>query len=123
MDEKGLRELLLQRLYVELLLFKDSVLQKEKEDIFSDSYKIEVYVNLYEIFMERAGCLKEDAIRGLLNLKSGILEAVYQEWLSRNDSFYDELSAYVSDELELFSAMGRNNGKESGDGKEPDQAA
>ena len=42
MDEKGLRELLLQRLHMELLLFKDSMFQKEKEDIFKDSYRIEI---------------------------------------------------------------------------------
>ena len=51
MDEKGLRELLLQRLHMELLLFKDSMFQKEKEDIFMDSYRIEIYVNLYEILL------------------------------------------------------------------------
>ena len=57
MDEKGLRELLLQRLHMELLLFKDSMLRKEKEDIFKDSYKIEVYVDLYEVFVENAADL------------------------------------------------------------------
>ena len=126
MNEKKLRELLLQRLHMELLLFKDSVLQKEKEDIFRDSYKIEVYVNLYEIFMERAGCLKEDTIRKLLNLKSGILETIYQEWLDKNDIFYEELCDYVSYELVLLLEMGQlgcDNGTERRDRKESDQAA
>ena len=39
MGEKELRELFQQRLYMELMFFKDSVLQKEKGDIFKDSYK------------------------------------------------------------------------------------
>ena len=42
MDEKELGELFLQRLYIEYMLFKDSVLRKEKKDVFKDSYKIEV---------------------------------------------------------------------------------
>ena len=50
MDEKELKELLRERLHMELQLFKDSMLLKEKEDIFRASYEIEIYVNLYEIF-------------------------------------------------------------------------
>ena len=51
MEENGLRDLLSKRLYIELQLFKDSMLQREKEDIFQSSYEIESYVNLYAIFM------------------------------------------------------------------------
>ncbi len=105
MDEKGLRELLLQRLHMELLLFKDSMFQKEKEDIFMDSYRIEIYVNLYEILVEHADTLGADTMRMLLNLNYGILETVYQKWLGKKDSFYDELNTYVCNELESVSAM------------------
>lgn len=49
MDEKELRELLRARLHMELQLFKDFMFQKEKVDIFKSSYRIEIYVNLYEI--------------------------------------------------------------------------
>ncbi len=78
MDEKELRELLRERLHMELQLFKDSLLRKEKEDIFRDSYKIEIYVNLYEIFAAHADSLTADMIRRLLHLNVGILETVYQ---------------------------------------------
>ena len=91
MGEKGLRELLLQRLHMELLLFKDSMLQKEKEDIFKASYRIEIYVNLYEILMTQTENLQCGMIRGLLELNFGILDHLYQEWLDREDSFYMEL--------------------------------
>ena len=126
MDEKELRGLLVQRLHLELLLFKDSVLLKKKEDIFTSSYKIEIYVNLFEIFTECAGALKEDTVRGLLNFNSGILESFYQEWMEREDGFYDELNTYVCDRLELITEMGRTGeagGKESGDGTGQCQAA
>ena len=107
MDEKGLRKLLLQRLHMELLLFKDSMLRKEKEDIFKDSYKIEVYVDLYEVFVENAADLDEDTMRGLLNLNFGILGSVYQKWMERKDGFYDDLQDYACGELRNISEMGR----------------
>ena len=49
MDERELREIFLERLHVELHLFRDSMMQKSKADIYSNSYKIEIYINLYEI--------------------------------------------------------------------------
>ena len=126
MDEKGLRELLLQRLHMELLLFKDSMFQKEKEDIFMDSYRIEIYVNLYEILVEHADTLGADTMRMLLNLNYGILETVYQKWMGKKDSFYDELNTYVCNELEPVSAMADevySDEKEGDDGTGYDQAA
>lgn len=124
MDEKGLRELLMQRFHMELLLFKDSMLQREKEDIFKESYKIEVFVDLYEIFVEAAADLDEDTMRGLVNLNFGILESVYQKWMERKDGFYDDLQDYASRELGIISEMGRTGGeKEDDDGTGCNQAA
>lgn len=126
MDEKELRGLLLQRLHMELLLFKDSILLMKKEDIFTSSYKIEVYVNLYEVLVELVEHLKEHAMRTLLNLSFRILDSFYQEWMEREDGFYFELSAYVHDRLELISEMGRvddGSGKEDTDGAGENQAA
>ena len=124
MEEKGLRELLLQRLHMELLLFKDSMLQKEKEDIFKASYRIEIYVNLYEILLVHTENLQCGMIRGLLALNSGILDHLYQEWLDREDSFYAELREYACYELETIPKKADPYaGEEEKDGTEPDQAA
>ena len=124
MDEKGLRELLLQRLHMELLLFKDSMLQKEKEDIFMDSYRIEIYVNLYEILLVHTENLQCGMIRGLLALNSGILDHLYREWLDREDSFYVELKEYACGELEVMPGKINPGAKKEGEhGTEPDQAA
>ena len=124
MDEKELRELFRERLHMELQLFKDSMLQKDKEDIYMASYKTEIYVNLYEIFAAHADSLPCDTIRKLLNLNFGILEAVYQEWLGEEDSFYDELKAYACSELENISQTGRaERGKGDEDGEGLDKAA
>lgn len=79
MDEKKLRELLRVRLHMELNLFKDSILQKAKEDIYRASYKIEVFVNVYvyEILLEDADVFGTEEVRTLLYWEHGILEALY----------------------------------------------
>ena len=124
MDEKELRELLRERLHMELQLFKDSMLQKDKEDIFKASYKIEIYVNLYEIFAAHADSLPGDTIRRLLKLNLGILEAVYQEWLGEEDGFYDELRDYACSELEnILKMRSPKSGKDDENGKGIDTAA
>lgn len=124
MDEKELRELLRQRLHLELMLFKDSMLQKEKADIFKASYRIEIYVNLYEILLMYADDLQSNVMRGLLRLDFGILDFLYREWLDREDSFYKELREYACYELEaLPKKAGPYAEGEEKDGTESDQAA
>ena len=100
------------------------MLRKEKEDIFKASYEIEIYVNLYEIFMADIENLEADILRGLLNLKSGIMAHIYQEWLSREDSFFEELRSYACDELRFISESENPDCREEGeDGAGSDKAA
>lgn len=105
MDGKELRELLMERLHIEIQLFKDSMYQRTKKEIFQASYEIEVFINIYEIlleFLEEAGEPDEGTVRGLSYWKYGILETLYQEWLGREDSFYDELCPYVGSEVRVI---------------------
>ncbi|MEZ3462623.1 MAG: DUF3848 domain-containing protein [Lachnospiraceae bacterium] len=90
MDLKELRDLLLKRLHIELQLFKDSILRQSKEEVYKSSYKIEVFVNSYEILVEDMEGLDEDTVRGLLYQNFGILDFLYQEWLTREDCVFDE---------------------------------
>lgn len=124
MDEKELRELLQQRFHLELMCFKDSMLQHGKEDIFKASYRIEIYVNLYEILLVHTENLQSGVIRELLGLGFGILDHLYQEWLDREDGFYEELKEYACNELEAI--LGKVNWdaeQEEKNGTESDQAA
>lgn len=124
MGEKELRELFQQRLYMELMLFKDSMLRKEKGDIFKASYKIEVFVNLYEILLVHAEKLQGGMIRELLGLNFGILDSLYQEWLDREDNFYEELREYACYELEALPEKAEPYAeKGEKDGTKSDQAA
>ena len=121
MGEKELKELLLERLHIELNLFKDSMLQKEKKEIYEGSYKIEVFVNVYEILLEEAANLDMETIRGLLYWRYGILESLYQEWLTRDDGSYEELRVYVNDEVRVIAQP--EDGKEEKGGTELGKAA
>ena len=124
MDDKHLRETLLERLHVEIQLFKDSMLCRDKEDIYAECYKIELYINIYEILVEETDRMPELLLRKLLYQNFGILDAFYQEWLGRDDSSYAELREYVEDELEVRLAdNGNYDGKENGNGKGYNKAA
>lgn len=123
MDEKELRELLLERLHVELHLFKDSMLQRTNKEIYEASYKIEVYVNVYEILMEEVENLDIETIRGVLHWRYGILGSLYEEWLGRDDNSFDELKAYVGSELGVMAQEDISCRKELEDGTKSDQAA
>ena len=124
MDEKELRGLFVQRLYLEYMLFKDSMLQREKKDIFHESYKIEIYVNLYEILLAYAENLNSSTIRELLKLDFGILGYLYQKWQYREDSFYEELRECAYSGLEAVLEKDKEDGrKDDEDGEESDQAA
>ena len=123
MEEKELKELLSEKLHVELHLFKDSMLCKTKMEIYESSYKIEVYVNVYEILMEEVENLEIETVRGVLHWRYGILESLYEEWLGRDDNSFDELKSYVGSELGVMAQGDISCRKEKEDGEEPCQAA
>ena len=123
MEEKELKELFSERLHVELYLFKDSMLQKTKKEIYEASYKIEVFVNVYEILLEDTENLDSGTIRGNLHWKYGILESLYEEWLGRDDNSFDELKSYVGSELGVMAQGDISCRREREDGEERYQAA
>lgn len=123
MDEKELKELLLERLHLELYLFKDSMLRQTKKEIYEASFKIEVYVNVYEILLENVESLDTGTVRGLLDWKYGILESLYQEWLGYQDNSFDELKAYVGGVLEMIVQLAGMAERREQDGTGFNQAA
>ena len=123
MEEKELRELFLERLHIELHLFKDSMLRKTKKEIYEASYKIEVFVNVYEILMEEVENLDIETVRGILHWRYGILESLYEEWLGHDDNSFDELKSYVGSELGVMAQGDISCRREREDGEERYQAA
>ena len=124
MDERQLREVFLERLHIEIQLFKDSMLRKSKVDIYDASYRIEMFVNLYEILVELAEKMPEALIRAMVYYPGGILDAFYEEWLKKEENFYTELRDYVGDELEAILTSRETFGrKEEESGKRKERAA
>ena len=102
MDKEQLKEIFLKRLFIEYELFKDSMLRKERKDIFDESYRIEIYKNIYQILIHEAAEIPETVLRKMVYQSYEVMEFFYQEWLKREDSSHTELSEYVSRELEDY---------------------
>jgi len=117
MNKEQLRELFLCRLYLEIQLFKDRLLNADKEAVFGAAYQIEVMARLYKILAEEAERMPDALFRKMLTAGEGILESFYQEWLKSEDSAYAELKAYVSGELSAYyegtGKAGETAGKEN----------
>ena len=124
MGEKEAINLLEKRLYLELQVFRYSILRKSKREIYDSAYKIEMLETIYDILLEKIQNITEDFICHLLWWKGGILELMYQEWLKKEDSSYEELLVHINDELRLFSGEDFVIfTKEGLDGKRVDKAA
>lgn len=125
MDENTLKNLLWQRMYLELQVFKYSVLQQSKEEIYHSSYQIEIFVNIYEILMEELENLDEETMTVLIYQNGSILRFFCEEWMAREDSIFDELKTCVINELDNIGGLYDSfYGKEDGDGGTgSDQAA
>ena len=124
MGEKEVRNLLEKRLYLELQVFRYSILRNSKREIYDSAYKIEILETIYDILLEKIQSIKEELICHLLWWKGGILELMYQEWLKKEDSSYEELMVHIKDELRLFSGEDFVIlSKEELDGKRTNQAA
>lgn len=95
----GIKELFYKRIYAELLNFKNDMLTQDKEIIYRSSYKIEFFVNVYEILVDQVEKQSEAVLYRLVYQCTGILESLYEEWLRREDNAFSELQDYVYKEL------------------------
>lgn len=78
--------------------FRRKVLRGNRKKIYSQSYKIDVIINLYELLLELSETIPEGFIRYLMPQKN-LLEQLYDQWLKKEDSLYEELMTYVDCEL------------------------
>lgn len=100
-------EQLLDRIYGEFMAYKASILSLNNAEIFGKCYEIDIFVNLYEILMEKAEKLSDEALAALLNRKN-VLQELYDEWLKKDDSNYEEIECHVSDEIEAITERYQN---------------
>ena len=95
----AIKELFYKRIYAELLNFKNDMLTQDKEIIYRSSYKIEFFVNVYEILVDQAEKQSEAVLYRLVYQCTGILDSLYEEWLRMEDNAFSELQEYVHNEL------------------------
>ena len=95
----AIKELFCKRIYAELLNFKNDMLTQDKEIIYRSSYKIEFFVNVYEILVDQAEKQSEAVLYRLVYQCTGILDSLYEEWLRMEDNAFSELQEYVHNEL------------------------
>jgi len=95
----AIKELFYKRIYAELLNFKNDMLTQDKEIIYRSSYKIEFFVNVYEILVDQAEKQSEAVLYRLVYQCTGILDSLYEEWLRMEDNTFSELKEYVFNEL------------------------
>ena len=94
-----MREHLLDRIYGEYQAYRADILGLSNTEIFGKSYEIDTVVNIYEILMEKVQELPEDTLAALLPHRN-ILTQLYEMWLKKDDSSYQELQDHVEDEIE-----------------------
>ena len=124
MSGKEGKRLLAKRLYLELRMYKYATLRKSKEEIYESSYKTELLAVIYEILLESIEYITENTAFHLLWWNHGILEFLYEEWLKKEDSSFEELKAHIDTELGLIPETMESNGrKDTADGKRIYQAA
>ena len=100
-----IKELFYKRIYAELLNFKNDMLTQDKEIIYRSSYKIEFFVNVYEILVDQAEKQSEAVLYRLVYQCTGILDSLYEEWLRMEDNAFSELQEYIHNELFKESEM------------------
>lgn len=99
---------------MELQLFRESLFKESGDVVYGSSYKIEVFVNLYEILAGLSDGMAEETMENIMQEGSGMLETLYQGWLKREDSFYAELEEYVCSMLAEKKSMEREKSGKGG---------
>lgn len=98
--DNNAKEHFLKKLHNEQQLFKRSVMQMRKEEIYGEAYRIEITAILYDILIEKAE-LFSDNILEKLDGRENVLQFLYNTWLKKEDSLYEELCSHVEYETGL----------------------
>ena len=93
-----MKEHFLDRLYGEYQAYRASLLSCPNIEIFNRCYEIDAVVNFYEILMEKAGGMSDNAPEALLQRKDLLME-LYDLWLKRDDSAYSEMEMHIDSEI------------------------
>lgn len=111
---EGIREALQIKLYREYLQFKESMLLKDRMDLYGCCYRIDVYRNLYEIMSGLVGRMPPHILEEMYG-KAGILDWLFESWTKVDDNCYKELEEHVEREVLGLGLHGKEGGMDAGD--------
>lgn len=82
----------------EMKLYKAGMLQKEKQEIFAESYEIDYMVRIYESLRERSQKMDMEMLRRCIQI-SDLLAFLYLAWLNAPGTSDEDLEAMIDKEL------------------------
>lgn len=82
------------KLSVELLQFKEEVIQQSKEQIYEQAYKIMAMQYIYDLLIELLYDLTNMEL-GYLLLQKDILERIYYEWMKDSSVEENDLNVCI----------------------------
>lgn len=90
MKRKVLQVLLNGKISMELKYYKRLMMEQEPEEIWNSAYEINAKIEIYELLVEMTPVMLEEQLQALLCF-SGILDYLYEMWLTESDNHMSEL--------------------------------
>lgn len=106
MEREELERIFCWKASAELRAFQYSILQKEKEEIYSAAYQIDTMINLYELLVETSVAMEEETLTAAITFP-GLLDFLYYRWLGYEDSHMEELQGCIKKELSAIKDISR----------------
>lgn len=91
----SLKEIFLKKIYEELVDFKSSFLNKSKDEIYDDAYKIDSFITLYQVLVDSVDDLQVAVMIALLKQTGGILASLYSEYCGLCSDQYSSMSNFI----------------------------
>lgn len=90
-----LKEAFLKRIAEELSAFKISILGEEKEIIFSEAYRIDSFITLYETLVASIDEIQITVMLALVNQTGKILESLFTDYSNLYGDQYSNMHDYI----------------------------
>lgn len=112
MDRGQLEQTFRWKITAEMKLFKEHMLQTEKEEVFALAYRIDCTVRIYEILLECCSRMGEAELESCTGT-GGILDFFYERWLKDPDTQEEEMEHSLCSIIKnITEGFGKNHKKQ-----------
>lgn len=95
MKHKVLQVLFNGKITMELKHFRRQMLDCDPEEIWDRCYEIDTKITIYELLVEVAPVMLEEQLQALISFQ-GVLDYLYEMWLTEDDSHVEDLKLCVT---------------------------